>query len=83
MDFNLSKVQSTYSFTNFCGTYDALTTKLSYCPAYSPGSIGSFSIDDVESTRNITLNMNSRFINFCFVYFNSQKISNVGEFLWS
>ena len=33
-------------------------------PAPSPGLIGSFNIDDGESSRNVTLNMNARFLIF-------------------
>ena len=46
-------------------------------------SPGSFSIDDGDSTQNVTFKMNSRFFKLCRVYSNSLKMSSVGKFPWS
>ena len=46
-------------------------------------SLGSFSIDDGDSTKNVTFKMNSRFFKLCRVYSNSLKMSSVGKFPWS
>ena len=44
--------------------------------------IGSFSIDNINGSENITSKMNSPFFKPCRVYSNSLKMSNVGEFPW-
>ena len=46
-------------------------------------SLGSFSIDDGDGTKNVTFKMNSCFFKLCCVYSNSLKMSNVGKFPWS
>ena len=46
-------------------------------------SLGSFSIDDSDGTKNVSFKMNSRFFKLCRVYSNSLKMSNVGKFPWS
>ena len=46
-------------------------------------SLGSFSIDNRDSTKNVTFKMNSHFFKLCCVYSNSLKMSNVGKFPWS
>ena len=46
-------------------------------------SLGSFSIDDSDGTKNISFKMNSRFFELCRVFSNLLKMSNVGKFPWS
>ena len=46
-------------------------------------NIGSFSIDEGDSSENVTFKMNSRFFKFCRAYSSSLKMWNVGEFLRS
>ena len=46
-------------------------------------SLGSFSINNSDGTKNFTFKKNSRFFKLCCVYFNSLKMSNVGKFPWS
>ena len=46
-------------------------------------SLGSFSIDDGDSTKNVTFKMNLCFFKLCRVYSNWLKMSNVGKFPWS
>ena len=46
-------------------------------------SLGSFSIDDSDGTKNVSFKMNSRFFELCRVFSNSLKMSNVGKFPWS
>ena len=45
--------------------------------------LGSFSIDDGNSSENVSFKMNSRFFNVCRVYSSLVKMANVGEFPWS
>ena len=46
-------------------------------------SLGSFSIDDGDGTKNVTFKMNLCFFKLCRIYSNSLKMSNVGKFPWS
>ena len=45
--------------------------------------LGSFSIDDGDSSEKVTFKMNSRFFKLFRVYSNSLKMWNVSEFPWS
>ena len=46
-------------------------------------AVGSFSIDDGDSSQNVTFKMNYLFFRLCRVYSKSLKMSNVGKFPWS
>ena len=45
--------------------------------------IGCFSIDDGNSSENVSVKMNSRFFNLCRVYSSLLIMASVGEFRWS
>ena len=45
-------------------------------------SLGNFRIVDVDYSANVTFELNSRFFELSRVYFNSVKMSNVGEISW-
>ena len=45
--------------------------------------LGTFSIDKGDGSENVTFKMNWCFFQLCRLYFNSLKIANVGQFLWS
>ena len=42
--------------------------------------LGSFSIDDGNSSENVSFKMNSRFFNLCSVYSSLLKMASVDEF---
>ena len=44
---------------------------------------GSFSIDDSNSSENVSFKMNSRLFNLCRVDSNLLKMASVDEFPWS
>ena len=46
-------------------------------------SLGSFSVNNSDGTKNVTYKMNLRYLKLCCVYSNSLKMSNVGKFPWS
>ena len=54
-----------------------------WCAARVQQLVGSFSIDDGNSSENVSFKMNSRFFNLCRVYSNLLKMASVGEFPWS
>ena len=45
--------------------------------------LGSFSVDDGDSSENVTFKLSPRFFRLRRVYFNSMKLFNVSEFPWS
>ena len=45
--------------------------------------LGSFGIDDGNSSENVSFKMNSRSFNLCRVYSSLVKMASVGEFPWS
>ena len=59
------------------------TTSISFTTNSHSAWGSSFSIDNGDSTKNVTFKMNSSFFKLCCVYSNSLKMSNVGKFPWS
>ena len=45
-------------------------------------SVGNLSINYGDDSENVTFELNSRFFELSRVYFNSVKMSNVGEISW-